>query len=129
MSRKLIALQIRDAALRILREQGKWESMRGGAKTLNTDYRDLKISHWSQFQRGPWLEKPPAHLAYRAAALGLGPPLQPLANGLDIWASKKVFSIECGNDGAVNVISFRHGAWEHILLDNGGIVPPKKSRG
>jgi hypothetical protein len=126
MTRKLTALKIRDAALHILREHGKWLSMRGGAKTLNADYRDLKISHWSQFQRGPWLEKPPEHLAYRAAALGLGPPLQPLANGLDIWASKKVFSIEWGNDGTVNVISFRRGAWEHILLD-GGIVPPKKS--
>jgi hypothetical protein len=127
MTRKQTALNIRDAALRMLREQGKWASMRDGAKTLNAEYQGIRISHWSQFQRGPWLENPPEPLLYRAAALGLGPPLQPLENGLDIWASKKVFSIEWGNDGAVNIISFRRGAWEDVLLDDGGIVPPKKS--
>lgn len=71
------ALQIRDAALRILQAYGEWETLSYGMKRLSVSRAGISISHRSLFQ--PLPAEDPA-LLYRAAVLGLDPKLS-MPNG------------------------------------------------
>lgn len=36
---------------------------------------------------------------------------------LDIWTDRKVFSVWCGPDGTLDIVSFRRGDWESRLAE------------
>lgn len=53
----------------------------------------------------------------QAAALGL-PPMRPvLPYAIDVWSPKKVLSLQWGDLGEIDIISWKRGAWESELLN------------
>lgn len=126
MSRTETALQLRDHALSILRQQGSYQQA-GDAKFLMWKGEAFSISHRTPFQKwdtGPEVaakslaathDLPLDHAKYLATLHGIKLP-EVLPYCLDIWRGKKVFSLEWSDDGRTNIINFKRGDWEAELL-------------
>ena len=75
----------------------------------------LSIIYTTPFQKLPGRGPAPEFAKYLAAQAGKQPPGH-LPYGLDIFAARKVLNIEWSNDGRVDVICYKPGAWEQRLL-------------
>jgi hypothetical protein len=120
------ALQLRDHALSILRQHGRYEPV-GDAKFLMWNGEAFSISHRTPFQQ--WGYGPDIAAGSLAATYGLSldqakyaatlhgiklPEVLPYC--LDIWRGKKVMSLEWADDGRSCIISFKRGEWEAEFL-------------
>lgn len=119
------AIQLRDHALKIVRQHGSYQSA-GDTRVLLWRGEAFAIMHRTPFQK--WSEPDDAakklaainsvsldHAKYAATLRGIKPP-EALPYGLDIWHGKKVFSLEWADDGRAHIISFKRGPWEDELL-------------
>jgi hypothetical protein len=109
--RMTTALDLRDAALRVIGRIGRWEAF-GDMKLLSARAEGLAISYRTPFQRMP--EANDAQ-KYRAAQLGRIAPKN-LPYGLDIWAPNKVMNLEWDDEGNIELVSLRRGPWELELI-------------
>lgn len=115
-SRKLDALQIRDAVLVLMRQYGRWRqhACKIGDKFIPSF--DAKLEGMTISLRTPFSPMPgPSHEIRYMAAL-LGQKLVDHPYGLDIWAPKKVMNLEWSDNDEVLVVSFRRGAWEDEII-------------
>ncbi len=106
------AIELRDAALSVLENYGRW--MPCGSRDLHmltADVSNLLILYRTPFQK---VFKPPEPMKYMAAVFGQSPRILP--SGLDIWHGQKVLSIDWDDAEGVEVRSFTQGKWEGMLL-------------
>jgi len=115
----LRALELRDAALKIVRCSGTWDDINvdparlPNMRLLDASLGNLRISHRIPFQRLPELHARLKHVADRD---GLIMP-ENLPYGLDVWALKeKVLDIEWDDSGSVELVTLRRGPWETGLI-------------
>lgn len=107
------ALEIRDHIVPLVRECGAIECQRGPVRLIVLDVGPWTFNHWTPFNEISPVEA--SSRSYRKAIVRQH--TQPdLAYGLDIWRGLKVLSILWGDDGAIELISFVRGAWEHEAL-------------
>jgi hypothetical protein len=106
------ALELRDAALTIIKRIGIWNRTARDTRHLSAHANSFEIFYRTPFQRMPQVNNA---LKYRAAQLGLTAPKN-LPYGLDIWAPNKVMNIEWDDKGNVELVSFHPGAWELELF-------------
>jgi hypothetical protein len=112
-SRMQRAIELRDAALNLVRAHGRWESAKNiSGKYLFAEIDGLRILHTTPFTRLP---EPPEAIKYMAALSGR--PMN-LPYSLDVWApgSGKVFFIKWDGKAQFNLVNFRRGGWEDVLL-------------
>jgi hypothetical protein len=125
MTRTETALQLRDHALSILRQHGKYQPA-GDAKYLMWKANPFSILHRTPFQHRAVPDEAAKKLAakigasvdeakYAATLIGMKLP-EALPYGLDIWRGKKVFSLEWSDNGRANIINFKRGPWEAEFL-------------
>jgi hypothetical protein len=110
MTKRDRAIELRDIALRVVRQRGTWEPVGPSMRMLSFRDGDLGISLRTPFQR---LSEPPASVRYVAALSGQDASNLPC--GLDVWCPKKVLNIEWADDGRVLVVSLKRGDWEQRL--------------
>ena len=106
------AIELRDAALRVLERYGRWRPC--GSRDLHmltADVSNLLILHRTPFQK---IFKPTDRMKYMAAVLGRSP--RTLPYGLDIWHGRKVLSIDWDEAEGVEIRSFTRGKWEDTVL-------------
>lgn len=105
------AIEVRNAALWILKRFGEFQEIQGSYPHLRWSEGNLIISHRTPFQR-----MIRAGGSYEAALAGQSP--LNLRYGLDIWdrAVGKVLNVEWDDDGKVELVSFRRGDWEAQIL-------------
>jgi hypothetical protein len=112
MSRIERAAQLRDAALSLLRAYGILRRhTRRPAVTTYAGVADLQLLLRTPLSRLP---QPDEQLKYMAALLGRDHINLPY--GLDVWAGRKVLNLEWDHDDRIEIVSFRRGPWEDILL-------------
>jgi len=105
--------RLKEEALLVLRERGEWKDIKGAGKMLGASVGNLRMVMHTPFSRVPELT---SQMKYIAATDNK--PILPY--GMDIWAEKKVLSIEWNEEGALNVISFKPGDWEMALTAGPG---------
>ena len=121
MNWKERAIQLRDAALRIVQRQGALQPVNISGLSLLT-YRDGKfsIAYRTPMRQPPKKAGPSAREIERyapyTAALLHQQSGRNLPYGLDIWCGGKVLSIEWADNGTVALISYKPGEWEGRLL-------------
>lgn len=106
-------LELREAALAIVKNRGAWEDV-SGMKFLGATIGSISIGHRGRFQRLPQIS---SQVKYLAALHGL-PVRMNLPYGLDIWMTGegKVLNLEWDDAGAFELVSYRRGIWEDELL-------------
>ena len=124
MNWKERAIQLRDAALRIVQRQGALQPVNISGLSLLT-YRDGKFAI---AYRTPFHQVPPRDDPSEREIEQYGPHTAELLHqqsgrnlpyGLDIWCGGKVLNIEWADDGAVAVVSYKPGDWESRLMTIG----------
>jgi hypothetical protein len=112
MTKRERAIQMREAALVIVRANGTFGDIAGGSfRPLQFDGDGIKILYRSPFQRIP----PPSGEFLKQGHLVGIIPKENLQHGLDIWAGLKVLNIEWADKGTVHVAGYKAGAWEAQL--------------
>ena len=104
------AIRLRDAALKKLRADGVFTKVTRLGFCLSWKGEGLSLSLRTPFQKLPPVSE---HPKYVAAMMGSN--IENLPYGLDIWdigGSRKVLNIEWDQQGAIQLVSFRRGAWE-----------------
>lgn len=117
-SRKLDALQIRDAALALMRRHGRWRQHAYKTGNEFVPSFDAKLEGMTISLRTPFSAPTPgpSHEIRYVAAL-LGKELIEHGYGLDIWAPRKVMNLEWSQPNDILIVSFRRGAWEQKIID------------
>jgi hypothetical protein len=82
------AIELRDAAMQLIKERGKEEMLQGVARTT-VAIGETEMTAWT-------------------------PAIDVI--GLEIWAPNKVLNIWTDGGGEVEILSFRRGPWEAKLL-------------
>lgn len=113
MTRTETARQIRDRALLVVRNYGRYELV-GDQYWLIWRGAGFIVSHRAPSQRldNPGIARETKHHPVRE---GLAAP-EPLPYGLEIWQGRKVLNIEWSGDEFV-IVSFRRGPWENMFLE------------
>lgn len=115
------ALQIRHAALEVIRAQGTMSEVQGlPGRSAEANLGTLQMGYRTPFQRLPASS---ASVKYaRALIAQRGHKVsRNLDYGLDVWnAGRKVLNLEWSlDDREVQIVSFKRGPWEEILLGSG----------
>ena len=111
-SRLDAAINIRDAALKKVKNEGQFEGTNAGP-LLVWRGDELEISHHTPFQKFP---PPDEDFLRKCYAAGVDPEIN-LPYGLDIWDMKgKVLNIEWDHENRVELRSFKRGEWEDKVL-------------
>jgi hypothetical protein len=117
MSRLEDAVQIRDAAVKKLQEEGEFEKVENSGPVLGWKSRDRKDGGIHMVLRTPFQKLPKHSSKFIKDCIKHGiKPTENLSNGLDIWAGPKVLNIEWDHKGQVILVSFKRGSWEKIIL-------------
>lgn len=106
------AIRIRDAALEVVELEGQFEDTNVGP-LLVWRGDEFEISYTTPFQKFP---PPGEDVLKQCYAAGVDPEFN-LPYGLDIWSTYgKVLNIEWDLKNHVELISFKRGEWEEIVL-------------
>jgi hypothetical protein len=106
------AISNRDAALEKVEKDGIFENTNAGP-LLVWKGDGLEISHHTPFQKFP---SPDEEFFRKCYAAGVEPKIN-LPYGLDIWDTKgKVLNIEWDHNNHVELVSFKRGKWEEMVL-------------
>jgi hypothetical protein len=119
------ALALRDGALAIINRKGSASAhiSRGLASDQVGDIHFLyRTPFWPMPKRSGISDRRSANLSerqkYYAALLNQkSGGSKNLPYGLDVWAPKKVLSIEWNHKGKIDLVSFHPGYWEERLLN------------
>jgi hypothetical protein len=110
------ALELRDAALGLVRTRGAWVPVPVDGKDvrfLMAEANGVRVMYRTQFQRGPDSPKPGTY----AHAVAMQRAKPGLPHALDVWAeNEKVLNIQWSERGEVDLVSFQRGTWESRLL-------------
>jgi len=85
-------VELRDAAMQLLKERGKEEIFQGTPR-IKVDIEDLEMASWT-----PAID----------------------TTAVEIWAPNKVLNVWTTGSGEVTIVGFRRGAWEARLLSLAG---------
>ena len=110
------ALELRDAALGLVRTKGTWVPVPVDGKELRflmAEANGVRVMYRTPFQRVP--DSPKSGIYAHAVAKQRARP--DLPHALDVWAeNEKVLNIQWSERGEVNLMSFQRGTWELKLL-------------
>ena len=108
------ALQLRDAALTILRDKGVWKE--NSVQQRMQRFRGFEGGSISITLRTPFQKMPEqTNIMKYVGALLDAKPAYPY--GIDIWYNrKKVMNLEWDADGQFDVVSLHNGLWEEEVL-------------
>ena len=110
-SREERARALREVALRLVKECGRWEEC-GALKYLGAEFKGYRISYRTPWQKG---YEPSFEFNARAAGAGLVPCFSPY--GLDVWcANQKGLSLGWDAHDRLEIIGFRCAEWEQEFL-------------
>ena len=104
-------LELRDRALRMLRSRGEWTPASSGPRLLTASVGSLRIAYRTPFQPPEPLNQPD-HYDDRPA-LSMTEPELPY--GLDVWAPRKVLSLQWANGQPPKIRLYEPGDWEELL--------------
>jgi hypothetical protein len=110
-----LAKALRDLAMAALKRGGKWKTITGARGDLRIFFCDtpVKIAYAGPFQG--WANDTPEIAKHFQAVRGKA---VNLPHSLDVWSGKKVLNVEWSDgDAQFEVIAFRRGDWEALLLD------------
>jgi hypothetical protein len=114
------AWRLRDAAVRVVRDCGRWES-HAGLRLVVADWTGMRIIYRTPFQRPRNTPEPRTYL--HALALATADP--DLAYVLEIWTAPRrptkvwtqVLQVQWSDSGAERrVVFFKEGGWEWPLI-------------
>jgi hypothetical protein len=106
------AIQLQAAALTILRLRGSFEEMQGlDGKVLKAEFDSFHLS-----LRTPFSRMPEPTQSFKHAAAVLGRSYTSSRYGLDVWAPRKVLNVEWNHEDRLEIVSFRRGIWEDLLI-------------
>ena len=114
-SRLVRVLRLRDAALEIIRCEGKWEEFGRAGKVLCARIGDIQMIYRTPFQKMPEIGITDSQ-RHCLATNGIKMTRQ-LPYGLDIWVTRKVMNLEWDHRGKPDLVSFKPGDWEADLLE------------
>jgi|SRR5689334_8372460 len=112
--------RLRDAAVRVIRDHGHWETV-AGLRLVVADWQAMRIVHRTPFQRPRLIPSP--HAYSNALALAASEP--DLAYVLEIWTYPnmltqvwaEVLHVQwSANEAEKRVICFKEGGWEWPLV-------------
>jgi hypothetical protein len=120
MSARDRAWRVGAAAVRVIRECGRWETL-GDLRIVVADWEGMRIGHRTPFQRARYGPYPRTY----SQALALAAAEPDLAYVLEIWtypnmltnAWTQVLHVQWSANGAEKrVVSFKEGGWEWPLI-------------
>jgi hypothetical protein len=112
MSKREHALALRDLALTVARARGSWQTVGNKVRFLTCRLDDVRIALQTPLQQQPSDIPPPAK--YLAGHRGKPTPVY-LPYVIAVWDGGKVLTVQWADDGAVEIISYKPGAWERDL--------------
>jgi hypothetical protein len=101
---------LRDRALDLLKAKGAWHTVGHGERLLGLDLGDLSMLYRTPFQPLPEASE---NVRYMQAMLG---GKGNLPYGLDIWHGRKKVMLVEWNEGEFQVVTYRPGEWEFLIL-------------
>jgi hypothetical protein len=110
MNRLARVVMLRTAAFRILERHGAWRDIKAGPG--QTPVFCAQLMGLSLGFRAPRYLMTAAGDKTTYAMKFYGR----LPYGLDIWEMNKVLNMEWASDGKIDIVSFRRGSWEEVLL-------------
>jgi len=112
--------RLRDAAVRVVRERGRWETI-GGVRLVVADWQGMRIAYRTPFQRIRHIPDPRSY----SNALAFAEAEPDLAYVLEIWTYPNMLTQVwtqvlqtqwSDGDTEQRVVSFKEGGWQWPLI-------------
>ena len=111
------ALRIRNAAIKKLQAEGEFQEVENFGPAFVWKAHDREEGGIHMLLRTPFQKFPKQSSKAIKDFMnsGIKPP-ENKSNGLDIWAGSKVLNIEWDHKDQIDLVSFKRGPWEKIVL-------------